>query len=103
MHCLTVIYPAPKDPPGSRPITRQPKQHQRGGDRHRRGRKADGDDDAERRKPSDAAADHQNVDKGRRQQQRHADDRQPDRRDPHREHIGEVAGDDMMRSRSARA
>ena len=54
----------------------QAEQQDRDGDRDRRGRQADRDDDAIGGKPPDAAADHENVDEGRRQQQRHRGDRQ---------------------------
>ena len=67
----------------------QAKQHDRDRDRDRRGRKANGDDHAERGKPAPAAADHENIDERRRQQQRHRDHLQRDRRDANRKHVGQ--------------
>jgi hypothetical protein len=68
----------------------QPKQQHRDRNRNSGGRQSNGDHDAEGREPSNAAADHEDIDKGRGQQQRHPGNRQRDRCDPHREYVGEI-------------
>jgi hypothetical protein len=68
----------------------QAKQHYRDCNRNSCGGEADGNDDAERGEPAQAAAEGENIDEGRGQQQRHPRDRQRDRHDPHREHVGEI-------------